>query len=44
MYKRPEGRRESPWHQDIGYVPTDPAHYLTCWIPIVDATIENGCI
>lgn len=44
VYKRPETRREFPWHQDTGYVPTDPAHYLTCWIPLVDATIENGCV
>lgn len=44
VYKRPETRRDFPWHQDTGYVPTEPAHYLTCWIPMVDATIQNGCI
>jgi phytanoyl-CoA hydroxylase len=44
VYKRPETAKEFPWHQDTGYVPTDPPHYLTCWVPITDATIENGCI
>ncbi|MCY0879669.1 MAG: phytanoyl-CoA dioxygenase family protein [Firmicutes bacterium] len=44
VYKRPETAQDFPWHQDTGYVPTDPAHYLTCWIPLVDATIDNGCI
>ncbi len=44
VYKRPEAKRDFPWHQDTGYVPTDPAHYLTCWVPVTDATVENGCV
>lgn len=44
VYKRPEGDRDFPWHQDNGYVPTDPVHYLTCWLALEDATLENGCI
>lgn len=44
VYKRPEARRDFPWHQDNGYAPTDPVHYLTCWLALEDATIENGCI
>lgn len=44
VYKRPEGKREFPWHQDNGYAPTDPVHYLTCWVAMNDATLENGCI
>ncbi|MFD0670668.1 phytanoyl-CoA dioxygenase family protein [Cohnella sp. GCM10027633] len=44
VYKRPEGDREFPWHQDNGYVPTDPVEYVTCWLALEDATIENGCI
>jgi ectoine hydroxylase-related dioxygenase (phytanoyl-CoA dioxygenase family) len=43
VYKRPEPTREFPWHQDTGYTFTLPQHYLTCWTPLVDATIENGC-
>ena len=35
--------REFPWHQDTGYTFTLPQHYLTCWTPLVDATLDNGC-
>ncbi|SEO95000.1 phytanoyl-CoA dioxygenase family protein [Paenibacillus sp. OV219] len=44
VYKRPEAKRDFPWHQDNGYVPTDPVEYMTCWLALDDATIENGCI
>lgn len=44
VYKRPEANRDFPWHQDNGYVPTYPVHYMTCWLALEDATIENGCI
>jgi ectoine hydroxylase-related dioxygenase (phytanoyl-CoA dioxygenase family) len=44
VYKRPEANRDFPWHQDTGYVPTEPMHYLTCWLALDDATIENGCV
>lgn len=44
VYKRPEAKRDFPWHQDNGYVPTDPEHYLTCWVALTDASIKNGCI
>ncbi|MFD2611919.1 phytanoyl-CoA dioxygenase family protein [Paenibacillus gansuensis] len=44
VYKRPEANRDFPWHQDNGYVPTDPVHYMTCWLALEDATLENGCI
>ena len=43
VYKRPEPVREFPWHQDTGYTFTLPQHYLTCWIPLVDVTVANGC-
>ena len=35
-----------PWHQDAGvcWPDTDPYFMLTIWIPIVDATEENGCL
>ena len=31
-------------HQDNGYVAIEPEHYLTCWLALNDATLENGCI
>ena len=43
VYKRPEPTREFPWHQDTGYTFTLPQHYLTCWTPLVDVTVDNGC-
>ena len=35
-----------PWHQDSGYfLPhCDTNLIVTCWIPLVDATIDNGCL
>lgn len=44
VYKRPEANRDFPWHQDNGYAPIEPMHYLTCWLALEDATLENGCI
>ncbi|MBB6735328.1 phytanoyl-CoA dioxygenase family protein [Cohnella zeiphila] len=44
VYKRPEAPRDFPWHQDNSYVPTEPIHYVTCWLALEDATLENGCI
>lgn len=32
------------WHQDSGYGVLEPLEYLTFWIPLDDATLENGCI
>ena len=35
-----------PWHQDSGYFEPfcDDSLVLTCWLPLVDATAENGCL
>ncbi len=44
VYKRPEANRDFPWHQDNGYIPIDPEHYITCWLALEDATVENGTI
>ncbi len=44
VYKRPETKKDFPWHQDNGYVPIEPELYLTCWIAVADATLDNGCI
>jgi ectoine hydroxylase-related dioxygenase (phytanoyl-CoA dioxygenase family) len=43
VYKKPDAARVFPWHQDNGYAYVEPQQYLTCWIPLVDATVENGC-
>lgn len=35
-----------PWHQDSGYFMPhcDDRLILTCWLPLVDTTVENGCL
>jgi len=43
VYKKPENPQEFPWHQDNGYTFVKPENYLTCWIPLTPATINNGC-
>ena len=37
---------EVPWHQDAGYSMRHCYNYvmITCWIPLVDVTLENGCL
>ena len=39
-------RTEVPWHQDSGYFLPHCDRYLivTCWIPLVDTTVGNGCL
>jgi phytanoyl-CoA hydroxylase len=44
VFKAPEGQKEFPWHQDDGYTPVIPSPYLTLWLALNDATVENGCI
>jgi phytanoyl-CoA hydroxylase len=43
VYKKPEPDREFPWHQDNGYTYVEPQQYLTCWTPLTEATLDNGC-
>ena len=43
VYKKPEKPRRFPWHQDNGYTFVEPQAYLTCWVALTDATVENGC-
>jgi len=43
VYKQTEKPRRFPWHQDNGYGFVEPQQYLTCWVPLVNVTIENGC-
>ena len=42
--KPPQARTELPWHQDNGYTPLVPEEYVTCWLALDDATIDNGCL
>ncbi len=43
VYKKPEYPKQFPWHQDNGYNFVEPQAYLTCWVALTDATVENGC-
>jgi phytanoyl-CoA hydroxylase len=43
VYKKPEYPKHFPWHQDNSYTFVEPQAYLTCWIALTDATIDNGC-
>jgi len=40
------GRGVVPWHQDSGYFAAhcDTQLIITCWVPLVDATVANGCM
>jgi ectoine hydroxylase-related dioxygenase (phytanoyl-CoA dioxygenase family) len=44
VYKLPHNDEPVPWHQDNGYTYVEPQDYLTCWVPLVDATLDNGCV
>jgi len=43
VYKKPGSPDEFPWHQDNGYAYLEPQQYLTCWVALTDATLDNGC-
>ncbi len=43
VYKKPQKPREFPWHQDNGYTFIEPQQYLTIWLALNDATVDNGC-
>jgi len=43
VYKKPEKPRRVPWHQDNGYTYVEPQQYLTIWLALTDATLDNGC-
>jgi ectoine hydroxylase-related dioxygenase (phytanoyl-CoA dioxygenase family) len=44
VVKRPRGTEPVLWHQDNGYTYVEPQAYLTCWVALTDATLENGCV
>lgn len=46
IYKPPHNQAATPWHQDIAYG-GDPGTIFfaaNIWLPLQDATIENGCM
>jgi hypothetical protein len=44
VYKQPRSAEPVLFHQDNGYTFIEPQSYVTCWIALTDATLENGCI
>jgi len=44
VYKAPHSAEPILWHQDNGYTYVEPQAYLTCWVALTDATLENGCV
>ena len=43
--KPPERGGIVAWHQDYSYWTwTEPMAHLSCWIPLDDATVDNGCL
>ena len=44
VYKQPRGAEPVLWHQDNGYTYVEPQAYLTCWVALTDATLDNGCV
>lgn len=42
--KPPHTRTELPWRQDNGYTPLVPEEYVTCWLALDDAEVDNGCL
>jgi phytanoyl-CoA hydroxylase len=43
VYKAAGAETWFPWHQDTGYAFARPEHYVTCWLALSEATLENGC-
>ncbi len=44
MLKPPEVGSQKGWHQDSPYWPIEPMELCSCWLPLDDATPENGCM
>lgn len=44
IFCKPPGEPGKAWHQDATYIETDAQSLTGVWIPIHDATIENGCL
>ena len=44
LLKPPEVGSQKGWHQDSPYWPIEPMELCSCWFPLDDATVENGCM
>lgn len=45
IYKPPQNRKETPWHQDQAYwAPGTTAFTVNFWMPLLDAPVESGCM
>jgi len=44
VLKPPGKGKPFGWHQDTQYIITEPLEYVTCWLAVADATVENGTI
>jgi phytanoyl-CoA hydroxylase len=44
LLKPPEVGSQKGWHQDSPYWPIEPMDLCSCWFPLDDATVENGCM
>ena len=39
---KPAGGAETPWHQDLTFIPLDTEKLISAWIPLTDFTSEMG--
>ena len=44
LLKPPEVGSAKGMHQDSPYWPIEPMELCSCWLPLDDATLENGCM
>lgn len=44
LLKPPDVGSQKGWHQDSPYWPIEPMELCSCWFPLDDATLENGCM
>lgn len=44
LLKPPEVGSPKGWHQDSPYWPIEPMALCSCWLPLEEATEENGCM
>jgi hypothetical protein len=45
LYKEPHGKHGTPWHQDGAFHGKYfPNNTVAFWIPLQEATLENGCL
>jgi ectoine hydroxylase-related dioxygenase (phytanoyl-CoA dioxygenase family) len=44
LLKPPSVGSQKGWHQDSPYWPIEPMELCSCWFPLDNATLENGCM